>query len=139
MLARREHSRLELRRKLGAHADTEEIENLLEDLVAEGWLSDARAVEQLVHGRRGRLGSRRIRQELLEKGITDDLVARAMPQLEEGDFEAAQAVWCKKFGRLPCDMNERARQTRFLLNRGFTNDVIRRVLAGEDPEPPQRS
>jgi len=139
MLARREHSRLELRRKLEPHADTAEIEKLLDDLVARGWLSESRVVEQLMHGRRGRFGSRRIRQELLEKGVGEDLVARAMQWLKAGDFEAAQAVWHKRFGKLPRDLNERARQTRFLLNRGFTNDVIRRVLANKDSESPPQS
>ena len=66
LLARREHSRLELSRKLAPHAqDPDEVANLIEDLVRRGWLSEQRVVEQLIHARRGKRGSQRIRQELL--------------------------------------------------------------------------
>ena len=132
MLARREHSRLELQRKLEAYDDAAEIEKLLDDFAGKGWLSESRVLEQLVHARRGKFGSRRIRQELIDKGIAGDLVAQALPGLKDGDLEAARAIWRKKFGKPPRNMNERARQTRFLLSRGFTADVVRRVVRGGD-------
>jgi regulatory protein len=128
MLVRREHSRLELQRKLEAYGDTAEIEKLLDEFARQGWLSESRVLEQLVHARRGKFGSRRIRQELIDKGVAGDLVDQALPGLKEGDFDAARAIWRRKFGKLPGNISERARQTRFLLSRGFTADVIRRVL-----------
>ncbi len=135
LLARREHSRLELQRKLAPHArDPDEVANLIEDLVRRGWLSEQRVVEQLIHVRRGKLGSQRIRQELLDKGIAEELVAQALPQLKEGDIEAARAVWQRKFGKLPRDMAERAKQARFMQSRGFALETVLRVIkqGGDD-------
>ena len=135
LLARREHSRLELQRKLAPHApDPEELENLIGDLVRRGWLSEQRVVEQLVHARRGKHGSQRIRQELLDKGIAEELVAQALPQLRDGDADAARALWQRKFGKLPRDMGERAKQVRFMQSRGFALETVLRVIkqGGED-------
>lgn len=129
LLARREHSRLELQRKLAPHAqDPDELAGLLDDLRRRGWLSESRVVEQIIHARREKFGSRRIRQELLEKGVAEELVAASLPGLEDGDAEAARAVWQKKFGKLPRSPSERARQARFLQNRGFSHETIRQML-----------
>ena len=129
LLARREHSRLELERKLSPHAESaEELANLLDDLVRRGWLSERRVIEQVVHARRGKLGSRRIRQELLDKGIAAELVAEVVVQLKGGDVEAARALWQKKFGSLPRDAAGRARQIRFMQGRGFGLEVILKVM-----------
>lgn len=129
MLARREHSRLELERKLAIHAESpEELANLLDDLVGRGWLSEQRVIEQVVHARRGKFGSRRIRQELIDKGIDGELVAAAMAQLKEGDLQAATALWQRKFGNLPRNMAERARQIRFMQGRGFALEVILHIM-----------
>jgi regulatory protein len=129
LLARREHSRLELERKLAIHAESpEELANLLDDLVGRGWLSEQRVIEQVVHARRGKFGSRRIRQELIDKGIDGELVAAAMAQLKEGDLQAATALWQRKFGNLPRNMAERARQIRFMQGRGFALEVILHIM-----------
>lgn len=85
-------------------------------------------IEQVVHARRGKLGSRRIRQELLDKGIASELVAEAVTQIKGGDVEAAQALWRKKFGSLPRDAAGRARQVRFMQGRGFGLEVILKVM-----------
>ena len=131
-LARREHSRAELARKLAPHAeDAAEIDRVLDGLESRGWLSERRVVEQVVHARRSRFGTRRIEQELLQKGISDDNVAAARSQLKEGELEAARAVWERKFGgRQAGRPAERARQVRFLQGRGFALDVIMKVVKG---------
>lgn len=140
-LARREHSRAELRAKLLSrlHPDdefdsspAEDIDALLDDLAARGWLSDERAAAQLVHAKRGRFGAQRIAQELRQKGIADSLIAETLPQLKETELEAARAVWHRKFGVLPRDQKEKARQARFLQSRGFSMDVIFKVMACPD-------
>jgi regulatory protein len=135
-LARREHSRAELARKLAPHAnDSTEIDGVLDDLESRGWLSERRVVEQVVHARRRRFGARRIERELLDKGISEDSVAAALPQLKEGELEAARAVWLRKFGgRQPGRPAERARQMRFLQGRGFDLDVILKVIRGRGEE-----
>jgi len=135
-LARREHSRAELTRKLAPHAeDAAEIERLLDELEGRGWLSERRVVEQVVHARRSRFGARRIERELLQKGISEDNVAAARSQLKEGELEAARAVWLRKFGGRPAARPaDRARQVRFLQGRGFDLEVILKVIKGADAE-----
>jgi regulatory protein len=136
-LARREYSRTELRGKLLPHvqadADFEQVspvnlDALLDDLAARGWLSDERAATQLVHAKRSRFGTQRITHELRQKGIAENLIADALPQLKETELEAAREVWQKKFGAAPQDAKEKAKQLRFLQSRGFALDVVFKVL-----------
>lgn len=134
-LARREYSRAELHAKLLPHAaEVEEVESLLNDLVSSGWLSDERALEQMVRVRSTRFGTQRIVHELKQKGLSDDLVKAALPQLKAGEFAAARLVWQKKFASSPQDQKAKAKQIRFLQSRGFSTSVILDVLRGRDDE-----
>jgi len=150
-LARREYSRLELRGKLLSHVKTGEdfgppfdssgdssepadLDALLDDLTARGWLSDARAATQLLHAKRNRFGTQRIAHDLRQKGIPEELVSAALPVLKESELEAARSVWQRKFGALPLDAGEKARQMRFLQSRGFGFEVIFQVLRTSDAE-----
>ena len=150
LLSQREHSRTELRRKLLRHARAaladplatppsaeptvasvnpeEQVEAVLDWLQAESYLSEERFVESRVHARASRFGNMRIRQELAQHGVT--LEAEAAQRLKESELARAQAVWRRKFGRVPSDATERARQARFLAGRGFSGEVIRRVMQG---------
>ncbi|MGQ0524203.1 MAG: recombination regulator RecX [Betaproteobacteria bacterium] len=137
LLARREHTRLELQRKLAAHTeDASELDNLLDEFTARGWLAEARVAEQVIHTRRGRFGSRRIRQELLAKGVAEEIVASVLPQLKDSELEAARSVWRRKFKAPPSSSTERARQVRFMLGRGFAMETILEVIrsSGTDDE-----
>ena len=136
LLARREHTRQELARKLSEHAeDPGEVERAIAECEARGWLSEKRVVEQAVHARRSRFGSRRIERDLLAKGVSAEAVAAAMPQVKEGELEAAATIWRRKFGgRPPRTPAERARQARFLQGRGFELDVVMKVIKGGDDE-----
>lgn len=128
-LARREYSRAELRGKLLPRVqEGEDLDALLDDLTARGWLSDVRAATQLLHARRSRFGTQRIVHELRQKGIAETLIGEALPQLKETEFETASEVWQKKFGVLPQDAKDKVRQVRFLQSRGFSMDVIFQVL-----------
>jgi regulatory protein len=89
-------------------------------------------VEQVVHVRRSKFGSRRIVHELQQKGIDEDLIAAALPHLKETELETARTVWRKKFGAMPINAKERAKQIRFLMSRGFTSEIIRQVLRSQD-------
>jgi len=146
-LARREYSRAELRGKLLPHiqadADFEQafdssghvnLDTLLDDLTARGWLSDERATAQLVHAKRSRFGTQRITHELRQKGIAEELISAALPALKESELEAARDVWQRKFGIAPKDDKEKARQMRFMQSRGFGFDVIFKVLKTSDGE-----
>ena len=132
LLARREHTRAELARKLAVDAeDPSEIEGVLDDFERRGWLSEGRVVEQRVHTLRKRYGSRRIERDLRQKGVSDEAVATALSGLRGGELEAAREVWRRKFGgRLPRTPAERARQARFLQGRGFDLEVIMKVIKG---------
>ena len=84
-LARHELSRAELQAKLQPHVvEADDIAALLDDLQKRGWLSDARALEQIVRIRSARFGTQRIAHELRQKGISDELISAAIPQLKEG-------------------------------------------------------
>ena len=127
-MARREHSRAELRQKLrrlgGAEAD---IESLLDTLEQERLLSDQRYAEGVARVRAARFGSQRVANELRQKGVGAE-VAGLVADLKAGDLDLAQSVWARKFGVAPTDAAERARQMRFLQARGFPGDVIRKVV-----------
>lgn len=135
-LARREHSRAELAqklaRKLAPHEEADAIDALLDQLEQENLLSNSRYAEALAHSRAGRHGSVRLKSELREKGVPEAILAEVLGQARDTDLAAARAVWQKKFGGLPVDAKERAKQQRFLLARGFPADVVRRVVGGEE-------
>jgi len=145
-LARREHSRAELARKLGAQLargetppDTDEarrqIDRTLDELAERGLLSDERAAEAMLAGPGQRLGSRRLKHALLTKGLAPDLVAATVQQSRLTELERAQELWRRRFGgQAAADAAGRARQMRFLAGRGFDAEVIRRLLRDADPD-----
>lgn len=131
LLARREHSVLELRRKLLQREYPEAlVDKAIDALTAENLLSNERFTEEFVRSRRNKgFGPQRIRAELRQRGI-DPTVAESHLRAPEEDWQArALAQYRKRFGeRTPRDLAERSRHYRFLLNRGFTSEQIRRVL-----------
>lgn len=132
LLARREHSRAELARKLAPHVEDEDLDSLLDDLEREKLLSNARYAEMLAHARSGRHGSLRLKADLRDKGVPSEVIESTLAEAREHDLDAARAVWRKKFGEAPRDAAERAKQMRFLAGRGFPPDVVRRVVGGEE-------
>lgn len=134
-LARREHSRAELARKLAPHAESRaELERLLADLEAKNLLSERRFTEVLARSRGERYGAARVRQELRAHGVDDALVGEAVRGLVVTELQRARAVWLRKFDAPPADAAERARQMRFLAQRGFSGDVVRRVVGGRSAD-----
>ena len=135
LLAAREHSRRELERKLAQH-ETEpgQLKTALDELQARGFIDEQRVVDSLVHRRSGRLGAGRIKQELQAKGLDAERVALAVASLKASEIERAREVWRKKFGVLPADAVQRARQARFLAARGFGGEVVRQVLNTADDD-----
>lgn len=130
LLARREHGRTELARKLAAHAEADEIAAVLDRLEEENLLSNARYAEALAHTRAGRHGSLRLQHELREKGVSEDIIEQVLREARSQDLPTARQVWARKFAHPPRDAAERARQLRFLANRGFPAEVARRVVGG---------
>ena len=129
LLARREHSRAELMHKFAPHAeDDAEVIALLDDLMQRGFLSDARFATEFVRAKSRRFGAAHISYALREKGVSQELISAALSALDEGELERARVVWQAKFAKPPVNLAERAKQTRFLIGRGFSGDVIRRIL-----------
>jgi regulatory protein len=140
LLSQREHSRLELGCKLAPHAESaDEIEPLLDALERDGFLSSQRFAQSLVHRRAPRFGLRRIEQELGAHRLDPAVAGPVLRGLRDTERERALLAWRKRFGESAADPAERARQHRFLAQRGFTGDAIHWVLrhgaAPPDDEP----
>jgi regulatory protein len=134
-LSRREHSRAELARKLRPHAldcaessASTQISQALDELAAQGLLSDERAAQSVLNLRAPRYGERRLRQDLQAKGLAPELISQTLQQARGTESERALQVWQRKFGQTPANAAEAARQMRFLAGRGFGGEVIRQLL-----------
>jgi regulatory protein len=148
-LAQREHSVSELRQKLlrharvlqaaasaqaGEHSSADDVvpdwpaavEDALTWLIAQGYLSDARFVQSRVHVRAQRFGNLRIRQELAQHQL--EVAPEVASALQVSEIDRAHAVRRRKFPAPPQNTAEAAKQARFLAQRGFSADVVRRVL-----------
>jgi regulatory protein len=135
LLARREHGRVELTRKLRQRGAADElIEPALDRLAEEGLLSEARYLESFIRYRASAgYGPARIREELGQRGLNRGDIDQALRESEVEWTVRLQEVWQRKFaGQRPLDPRSRAQQTRFLAYRGFSLEMIGRLLSGRD-------
>ena len=129
LLARREHSRAELARKLGqAGCAQHEIASLLDEFEEKNWLSDRRFAESYVADHRARAGSVKLAYDLRQRGVSETVIEGVLSENHDTELERAHQVWQKKFGSAPADSTEKARQIRFMQTRGFTLETIRNIL-----------
>lgn len=133
LLARREHGRVELTRKLrqrGAPPDL--IEPALDRLCEQGLLSESRYLESYVRSRANAgYGPLRIREELAQRGLPRADIEQALRDSGFDWTEQLRDLWQRKFaGQLPADARERAKQGRFLSYRGYSLEMISRLLRG---------
>ncbi len=143
LLSRREYSRKELASKLlqlvrrdeeELTVDIEEqIEAVLNDFEARAWLSDERFAQALVRRRSERYGVRRVADELERAGIETGLISQLTGELKESEYDRAKALWTRKFGQIPTEQKERARQYRFLISKGFSPELVAKVIGGREP------
>ena len=125
-LVRREHSRAELVRKLLPYAESEAALNAVVDLLqSKKQLSDERFAEERARSLSRKYGAAKIRQDLKERGVADEIVERVSA---EGDVERAKAILQRKYRDGATTREERAKRARFLQGRGFSYEVISRVL-----------
>jgi len=134
LLAMREHSQLELQRKLiqkGFKAQA--VEQTLQDLIAQNLLSDERFTEAFVLSRRERgTGPVKIQAELQQRGIDSSLISRYLDFRDPDWLDLAEQARQKKYGlSMPAEYSVKMQQARFLANRGFSHEQIRRVLDAE--------
>jgi regulatory protein len=128
-LSMREHSRLELTRKLARYAEEgDDIEALLDTLEAANFQSQSRFAESLVHRRAHRFGNSRIAMELQSHGLDAATLAAAKANLGKDEAGRACEVWRKKFSHPPRDAAERGKQMRFLQQRGFSHLAIQGAM-----------
>ena len=133
LLARREHSRAELIRKLErAGFSRADIDPLLDAFEAKKWLSDRRFAESYVADHRARAGSVKLAYDLRQRGVSDGVIEAVLNDNRDSELDRAREVWRKKFGTAPADAAEKVRQMRFLQSRGFTTEVIRRAISAPD-------
>ncbi len=103
-------------------------------LATENLVNDARFIENFTHYRRSKgYGPLRIRAELIERGIAQDLIEHHLKILDNTWLDDAHRVWQKRFkNSLPHDFKSRARQMRFLQYRGFTSEHINFIFHSDD-------
>jgi regulatory protein len=129
-LARREHSRDELARKLSPHAESQQIlEGLLRELESRKQLSNSRFAEVRAHWLARKYGAAKIRRDLKAKGVEDELVARVS---SENELQTARTILERKYRGAAATREERARRARFLQGRGFSYEVIQRLVLRDD-------
>lgn len=128
-LSMREHSRLELARKLQHHVEEgDDVEALLNTLEQAKFLSEERFTEALVHRRAARFGNSRIFAELQTHGVESDALNCLRQSLAQDEPKRAWEVLRKKFDHVPRDATERAKQIRFLQQRGFSLSAIQTAI-----------
>ena len=131
MLARREHSAFEIRRKLKQkELDETEIEEAITTLQQEGLLSDERFAESYINMRQAKgYGPVRIAMELRERGVAEAVFE---PHLRDRSIDwtaVLKAAYKKKYGSSQCgDYSEKAKRMRYLQYRGFSLDKIHELI-----------
>ncbi|MDO5666388.1 MAG: recombination regulator RecX [Alcaligenaceae bacterium] len=154
ILSRRDHSEKELRQKLQRYTDDfDEIDSVLSRLQQENWQSDQRFVENFVQSREQRWGNQKILQALAQHELDSESLTELKEDLKDTEYQRAREVWIKRFGaKYGIDFygsessadyelldqdeqlsfeeqaKERARQMRFLASRGFSADVVYKVV-----------
>jgi regulatory protein len=135
LLARREHSRAELTRKLTAHAeDRTALEQLLDALAGKRQLSDERYAEERARQLARKYGAARVRLDLIAKGVAAETATRLSEACAADDLDRARAILSRKYRAPAASAQERARRMRFLQGRGFDGEIIRRLLSSRDAD-----
>jgi regulatory protein len=129
-LMRREYSRTELARRLAPHAASQEsLQGLLDELQAKKQLSDERYAEARVHWLSRKYGAAKIREDLKAHGVAHALAERVT---SAGDLEKARAILARKYRAPAATREEKARRARFLQSRGFSLEVVHRLVLREE-------
>ena len=135
LLAQREHSRLELERKLAAHvAEGDDLTAVLDELEAKNFINPERVAQSVAYRRGSKLGTARVVQEMRSKGLHEDTVRAATQELRATEWQRACTIWRQRFGAPAETPQDKLKQMRFLASRGFSGEVVRKVVAGQEPE-----
>lgn len=133
LLARREHTRQELERKLSPHAQSsEELKGLLAGLKQKNQLSEERFAEERARRLSRKYGAARIRQDLRAKGVSEDLISRFSSS--ENEMQKAKEILERKYRTPPATREEKAKRMRFLQSRGFSSEIIYKLLSAREAD-----
>jgi len=128
-LARREYGVQELTAKLSKYTeDSDLIDKVIKDLIVNSYLSEQRYVSSLVHSKQKKYGINKIRYILQNKQVDESLISTELDTIESQQQDSCRQIWSKKFKELPQDQNEKNKQIRFLLYRGFAMSVIMQMF-----------
>ena len=133
-LAKREYGFVELINKIKSFATDELNLNLdscykiVEELKTKGLQSDYRFCESFVNSKKRKFGLQKISYELKQKEIDNFLIEEFIDALKDEEYESARLVWKKKYTSLPSDLNEKNKQIKFMQNRGFSFDTIKKII-----------
>jgi regulatory protein len=128
LLARREHTRVELERKLSPHAGSSEaVDVLISELKTKNQLSEARFAEERARQLSRKYGAARIRQDLKAKGVSEELISRFSSS--ENEMQKAKEILERKYRTPAATREEKAKRMRFLQSRGFSSEIIFKLLS----------
>ncbi len=133
LLARREHSALQLKLKLKKRGyDGIEVDRVIEQLSTQGLQCNKRFAEDYCRYRVARgYGPLRIHQELRERGVSESVIGQCLSELNDSWHEVIAVEFRKKQKKNFLQSDDSLLKTiRFLARRGFTSEQIRKVLDG---------
>ncbi|NBY56594.1 MAG: recombination regulator RecX, partial [Betaproteobacteria bacterium] len=123
-LARREYSPAELKRKLAQYAASDaELDEVLQSLIEQGYLSASRFAASFVRRESARKGALSIKHRLKQHELPSEVIASLTQELQTTEEARARALWARRFGQIANEPKERLRQMRFLASRGFSHEV----------------
>ena len=133
MLSRRDASRAEFVAKLiAAGYEKSEVEGAADWCASLGFLNETRYAEGAARRLSAKYGVSRVTHTLRSKGVTEAAIAGVTPDLKENELAQARAIWTRKFREPPADAAARAKQIRYLQTRGFSFDIIKQVIRGDE-------
>jgi regulatory protein len=136
-LSQREYSRQELLQKLTPYETQEgELERVLNELELKDFLNEKRHAQSIALRKESKLGVRRIHAEMKQKGVPTDVAASVLEELQTTELARATALWLKKFGTLPLNQKETDQQMRFMMTRGFSSSLLKKIYALLKEEAP---
>jgi len=130
---------MELNKKINPYAaslkiPSQDIKNLLDELVEKSWQSDIRFTEQFIFSKKNKYGLRKVAHELKLRGVDSRLISEELSSVKSEEFLLAKKIWSKKYNHLPESIEEKTKQIRFLQSRGIELDLILKILTGKSPE-----
>lgn len=129
-LSRRDYGYHELYVKLQKYSENlDEIKQVLDDLKCKNFLSEERYINSYLRSKQTKYGIRKIRYDLLQKNVDTDVLEDVLANNNQTDeYETAYTLWQRKFGIIATETKERLKQMRFLQSRGFSSDVITKII-----------